>query len=97
VHEIFAEDLQFVKDCHASTSLLTVTSFRLLGFEKTSVDLMSNKVDMSLIISRELYEKVLYEKPKMIHGLTKIPFINLYIYPKKCDFCLFQSMILVSF
>jgi predicted transcriptional regulator len=90
MHEIFDEDPQFIKDSKASTALFTVTSFRIVGFEKALVDLISNKVNMSLIISQESYEKVLHENPEMVNGLTKIEYVDSYIYPEKMRFMSFS-------
>lgn len=90
IHEIFGEEQQFIEDSKASTSLFTVTSFRMVGFEKTLTDLKSNKVNMSLIISKEIYEKTLSENAEMIDALAKIAYVNPYIYPEKMHFLSFS-------
>jgi predicted transcriptional regulator len=86
LHEIFEEDKQFTEGAKKSKSVFTVTSYAFPHFEKTLSDLIANNVSISIIISKELYEKLIHEHLDNTQALIESSNINLYMYPGSFDF-----------
>ncbi|AFV22789.1 hypothetical protein Mpsy_0578 [Methanolobus psychrophilus R15] len=86
LHEIFEEDKQFTKEARISKSVFTMSSFVFPNFEQTFSELIANNVDIFIIISKELYEKLIIDNPEKSQALIENPNINLSVYPTRFDF-----------
>ena len=86
LHEIFEEDKQFTEEAKISKSIFTITSYVFPDFEKTLSDLIANNVSISIVISKELSEKLMHENLADTQALIKSSNINLYMYPDSFDF-----------
>ncbi len=86
LHEIFEEDKLFTEEAKKSKSIFTISSYVFPNFEKTLSELIANNVSISIIISKELYEKLIHENLENTQALVKSPNISLYMYPGSFGF-----------
>jgi predicted transcriptional regulator len=86
LHEIFEEDKQFTKEAKMSKSVYTMSSFVFPNFEQTFSELIANNVNIFIIISKELYEKLISDNPERSQALIDNPNIHLSVYPNRFDF-----------
>jgi predicted transcriptional regulator len=86
LHEIFEEDKQFTEEARMSRSVFTMSSFVFPNFEQTFSELIANNVNISVIISRELYEKLMDHNPEKSRALIENSNISLNVYPTRFDF-----------
>jgi predicted transcriptional regulator len=86
LHEVFVEDKQFTEEAERSESVFTMSSFVFPNFEKTLSELIANKVNISIIISKELSEKLMNDNSEKFKVLSQNSNINLSIYPNRFDF-----------
>ncbi|WP_370574239.1 helix-turn-helix transcriptional regulator [Methanomethylovorans sp.] len=86
LHEIFEEDKQFTEEAKMSGSVFTMSSFVFPNFEQTFSELIANNVNISIIISKELYEKLMGHNPEKSRALIENSNISLYVYPTRFDF-----------
>jgi predicted transcriptional regulator len=86
LHEIFEEDKQFTEEAKMSKSVFTMSSFVFPNFEQTFSELIANNVNISIIISKELYEKLLNDNPEKSKALIENSNISFSVYPTRFDF-----------
>ncbi|MDW7732768.1 MAG: winged helix-turn-helix domain-containing protein [Methanolobus sp.] len=86
LHEIFEEDKQFTEEAKMSKSVFTLSSFVFPNFEQAFSELIANNVNISIIISKELYEKLINDNPEKSRALIENPNISLSVYPGHFDF-----------
>ncbi|AFV25380.1 hypothetical protein Mpsy_3181 [Methanolobus psychrophilus R15] len=84
--EIFEEDKQFTEEAERSESVFTMSSFVFPHFEQIFSELIANKVNISIIISKELSEKLMHDNPEKFKVFSQNSNINLSIYPNRFDF-----------
>jgi predicted transcriptional regulator len=90
LHEIFEENKQFTEGARKSKAVFTVTSYAFPHFEKTLSELIANNVSISIIISKELFDKLIHEHLNEVQALIKSSNINLYMYTGSFDFLSFS-------
>ena len=83
---MFNEDEHFLKEAERTKYLYVITSFLFPDFKKTFLDLLSKGVDISIIITKELYEKVLLEKLEDLKCCLDIAEIKIFLYPDTLSF-----------
>jgi len=86
LHEIFEENKQFTEGAKKSKTVYTITSYAFPNFEKILSQLIANNVSISVIVTKELFEKLVIEHFSKIKELIEVPNIRLYIYPHTLDF-----------
>ncbi len=86
LHEIFEENKQFTEGAKRSKTVYTITSYAFPNFEKTLYELIANNVSISIIITKELFEKLVGEHFSKIKEIIGVPNIRLYMYPHTLDF-----------
>ncbi|TGC06985.1 helix-turn-helix transcriptional regulator [Methanolobus halotolerans] len=85
-HEIFSENKQFTKKAKKSKSVFVISSYAFPNFEKTLHELIANNVSISIIISKDLCEKLLREHLVIIKKMIRNQNIKLYMYADNFDF-----------
>lgn len=86
LHEIFEEDRQFTEEAKMSESVFTLSSFVFPNFEQTFAELIANNVNVSIIITKELSEKLINADPEKSKAFVENPNISLSVYPGQFDF-----------
>ncbi|KXS43081.1 MAG: hypothetical protein AWU59_1325 [Methanolobus sp. T82-4] len=84
--EMFDEDEHFIEEAKRTKYIKNITTFLFPNFKKTFSELLENCVEISVIITEELYEKLMQENADDFDYLLHKPNISFYIYPEKYNF-----------
>lgn len=84
--EMFDEDEHFLEEAERTKYLYMITAFLFPNFKKTFLDLLSKGVDISVIITKELYEKLIQEDLEDFRHCSQIAKIQFFVHPDAFNF-----------
>jgi len=90
LHQLFDEDKQFLEEAKNTDSLFIVTSFVFPNYRKFFAELIANNVNIKVIFSQDIYEKVIRDIPGDIHHYLKTSNVQFYLYHGNFKFLSFS-------
>lgn len=90
LHQLFDEDQQFLEEAKNADSLFIVTSFVFPNYKEFFAELIANNVNIKVIFSQDIYEKVIRDIPEDIHHYLETPNVQFYLYHGNFKFLSFS-------
>lgn len=80
--KLYQEDDIFIEQAKDTKLFSVITSFMFPNFKEVLTDLAANDVNMSIIISNELHQKMVSDFKEDLEYILQLPKLEMYVYPE---------------